>query len=225
MSSRVIIDPDGDILLQLHQEQPCEDNLDEKMRDIKLEAQELTVSSKVLSLASPVFKAMISGKFKESIELAEAKASSKPYALPLPETDAEAIIILCRILHYSLYNIPEKLTTVCLEKLAFLCDKYQCTSAMKYCGGLWLRDWLLVYEKEDPSIDDLCRLLIFAYVIDLPYEFLGIAWKLFLHHKGPFLGQYSQAVILVDHPLLLQDVAGMLSVFLNEATADFLQES
>lgn len=81
------------------------------------------MSSKVLSLASPVFKAMISGKFKESIELAKKEASSKAYAFSLPEDDAEATIIFCRVLHFNLVEVPEKPTTVCLEKLAFLCDK------------------------------------------------------------------------------------------------------
>jgi hypothetical protein len=223
MSSRVVIDPDGDILLQLHQEQPSEDTPQGETVDKKLEVQELTVSSKVLSLASPVFKVMISGRFKESIELAEKKASSKSYALPLPENDAEATIILCRILHFSVNDVPKKPTTVCLEKLAFLCDKYQCLGAMKYCGSLWLRDWLLVYDNEDPSIDDLCRLLIFAYVIDLPYEFLGISWKLFLYHTGPFLAPSTQAVILLDHPLLRQDVARTALVSLHKAAADLSQ--
>jgi hypothetical protein len=206
MSSRVVIDPDGDIVLQLHQEQPSEGAADDKTVGKKPETRELIVSSKVLSLASPVFRVMIGGKFKESVELAEKKASSETCDLPLPEDDAEATIIFCRILHFNVNGVPEKPTTVLLEKLAYLCDKYQCISAMKYCGGLWLRNWLLVCDNEDPSIDDLCRLLIFAYVIDLPYEYLGISWKLFLTHKGPFLGPFTQAVMLVDHPLLHQNV-------------------
>lgn len=215
MSSTVVIDPDGDVQLQLHQERLSEDAPDEKTVDKKPETRELTVSSKVLSLVSPVFKAMLSGKFKEGIELAEKKASSNSHTLNLPDDDAEATIILCRILHFNINDIPEKPTPVCLEKLAFLCDKYQCISAMKYCGGLWLRDWLLVYDSEVPSIDDLCRLLIFAYVIDLPHEFLGVSWKLFLYHKGPFLGPYTQVVILLGHPLLRQDVARTATVSLS----------
>ncbi|KAH8663685.1 hypothetical protein BGZ60DRAFT_411902 [Tricladium varicosporioides] len=207
MSPRVVIDSEGDIVLQLHQDQPNEAAADGKTVGEKLETRELIVSSKVLSLASPVFRVMISGKFKEGVELAEKTASLETYDLPLPEDDADATIVLCRVLHFSIKDVPEKPTTVCLEKLAYLCDKYQCINAMKYCGGLWLRNWLLVCENEDLSIDDLCRLLIFAYVVDLPYEFLGISWKLFLSHKGPFLGPFTQAVILVDHPLLHQNVA------------------
>jgi hypothetical protein len=229
MSSTVVIDSDGDISLQLLQEQLGEEAEapDEKTVDKKPETRELIVSSKVLSLASPVFKAMLSGRFKEGIDLAEGIASTKPYTLNLPDDDAEATIILCKILHFNINNVPEKPTPVCLEKLAFLCDKYQCISAMKYCGSVWLRDWLLVYDSKVPSIDDLCRLLIFAYVVDLPHEFLGVSWRLFLYHKGPFIGPYTQVVILLDHPLLHQDVAGTttLSLSPNRAAVDLLQET
>jgi hypothetical protein len=227
MSSTVVIDPDGDILLHLLQEQLTDDASDGKTVGKKPESRELIVSSKVLSLASPVFKAMLSSRFKEGIELAEEKASSKPYTLNLPDDNAEATTILCRILHFNMNDVPEKPTPVCLEDLAFLCDKYRCINAMKYCGSIWLRDWLVVYDSKDPSIDDLCRLLIFAYVINLPHEFLGVSWKLFLHHKGPFIGPYTQATILLDHPLLRQDVArtATFSLSLNRAAVDLSQEA
>jgi hypothetical protein len=206
MSSRVVIDPDGDMLLRFHQEPPGEKTSNEKIEEKKLETLELMVSSKVLSLVSPMFKAMLNGRFKESIELAENKASSQPYTLTLPD-DREAATILVRILHFNLAGIPEKPSPACMEQLAFLCDKYQCVNAMKYCGGLWLRDWLLLYDGEEPTIDDLCRLLVFAYVTDLPKEFVDITWKIFLYHKGPFLSPHTQVAILVDHPLLHKDLA------------------
>lgn len=207
MLSRVEIDPDGDIVLRLPQDQSPEGATDENTADKIKEIRELAVSSKVLCLASPVFKAMISGKFKESIELAAKRTSLQLYDILLPEDDADATTILCRVLHFKLDEIPDKPTTVCLENLAYLSDKYRCINALKYCGSLWLRDWLRVYDTKKHSIDDLCRLLIFAYVIDLPYEFMCISWELFLAHKGSLLGPSTQAVILLDHPLLHQDIA------------------
>ncbi len=206
MSSRVVIDPEGDILLQFHQEQFGEDASDGKTEEKKLNTLELPVSSKVLSLASPVFKAMLDGRFKEGIELAKNKASSQPYTLTLPD-DGEAATILARVLHFDLTGVPEKPSPASIEKLAFLCDKYQCVNAMKYCSSFWLRNWLLAYDDEEPTIDDLCRFLVFAYVADLPKEFADIAWKLFLYHKGPFLSMYTQVTVLVDHPLLQKDLA------------------
>jgi len=156
MSSRVVIDAEVDIVSQIHQEQPSEAAADAKVMGEKLETRELIVSSKVLSLASPVFRVMIGGRFKESVKLAEKKACSETYDLPLPEDDAEATTILCKASHFSTNDVPEKPTTVCLERLAYLCNKYQCISAMKYCSVLWLRNWMLVCDNEGPSIDDLC---------------------------------------------------------------------
>lgn len=210
MSGKILVDPDGDVALQLPREHPSENTSEEKSTDSKQGIKELIVSSKVLSLASPVFKSMVTGGFKGGVELAQTNKANgilNPCAIDLPEDDAGAIVLLCKVLHY--YEVPKRPTTLCLEKLAYLCDKYQCTGAMKYCGGVWVRDWLRVYDSVDPSIDNLCRLLIFVYVIDLPYEFLGIAWKLFLLHKGPFLGTYSQTKVLAEHPLLRQDLARM----------------
>lgn len=211
MASRVVIDPDGDLLLQFHQEPLQENTSNENTKKRKKsKTLELVVSSKVLSLASPMFKAMLDGRFKEGIELAENKPSSQPYTLTLSD-DGEAATILASILHFNLPGLPEKPSPACLEKLAFLCDKYQCVNAMKYCGRLWLRDWLPEYGCEDHGcegyVHDLCRLLVFAYVADLPNEFVDIAWKLLLCHKGPFLSPYTQAIILMDHPLLPHDLA------------------
>ncbi|KFY21379.1 hypothetical protein V493_07453 [Pseudogymnoascus sp. VKM F-4281 (FW-2241)] len=212
MSPRVEIDPDGDVLLCLFQTQSLEGTTDENTGGKKKRIRELVVSSKVLSLASPVFKAMFCGNFKESIELAVKKTSLEPtslepYGISLPEDDADATTILCRVLHYKIDEIPEKPTTICLEKLAFLSDKYQCVNALMYSGSLWLRNWLRVHETKKMSMDDLCRLLIFAYVIDLPYEFVCISWEIFLAHKGSLLGPSTQVVVLLDHPLLHEDIA------------------
>jgi hypothetical protein len=79
---------------------------------------------------------------------------------------------------------------------------------MRYYGIVWVRDWLQAHDSKTPQIDNLCRLLVFSYVIDLPHKYLSISWKLFLYHKGPLIGPHTGAGILIDHPLLLHDVAG-----------------
>lgn len=227
MPSTIIVDPDGDISLRLVREQPPdeikkpdEDGIEAKGESeepteevIRREpvTQELIVSSKILSVSSPVFKAMLSDKFKEGREFASTKQPSQPYTLTLHDDDIEAAILLCKILHFNL-KLAETPTPECLEKLAFLCDKYQCTEAMRYYGIVWVRDWLLAHDSKTPQIDNLCRLLVFSYVIDLPYEYLSISWKLFLYHKGPLIGPHTDAGILIDHPLLLHDAVGVLSL-------------
>lgn len=168
--------------------------------DETLRNDELRVSSKVLQLNSPVFKAMLGGSFKEGAELAEKAQKSIPYDLELPDDDSEAMFILCQILH-NVY-VQESPTPVTLEKIAYICDKYECINALKYCGIVWIRDWLQQFDDEVPAMKDFCHLLVFAYVIDLPVEFSEISWRIFLYHEGPFSANSQQVKMLVDHPLL-----------------------
>ncbi|KAF4973993.1 hypothetical protein FZEAL_9061 [Fusarium zealandicum] len=109
---------------------------------------------------------------------------------------------------------PDGTSSKLLLDLAGVCDIYQCTRALKYSGGLWVRNWLLHLDSQtEPSVDDICRLFIFFYVLELSFEFTEIAWRLLMHHKGPLKGEQTQAVELIDHPLLDQDITWMRSGF------------
>ncbi|KAM0419074.1 hypothetical protein ACHAPT_012013 [Fusarium lateritium] len=182
----------------------------EKEATSPLENREILVSSKILSTTSPVFQAMLDGRFLEGVQLSHSKISpnQEPFRLSLPDDDYTAMLLLCKVLHFKFKGIPEQPRTSLLLALAGVCDKYHCTQALKYCGALWLRNWLR--DMVDPSIEDVSRLLIFAYVADLPDEFCDVAWKLVLHHKGPIAGDQTQAIQLIDHPLLHQDVGKYL---------------
>ncbi|KAK1843432.1 hypothetical protein CCHR01_13927 [Colletotrichum chrysophilum] len=186
--------------------------------DETLQNDELRVSSKVLQLNSPVFKAMLGGKFKEGTELAE-RTGPEPYDLELPDDDVEAMSILCQILH-NVY-VPEIPKPMSLEKLAYICDKYECINALKYCGIVWIRDWLHQFDDEVPPMSDFCHLLVFAYVIDLPVEFSEISWRIFLYHEGPFSTASEQVKMLVDHPLLHTDIIKCLEIKRHESCNSF----
>ncbi|OLN87518.1 hypothetical protein CCHL11_06106 [Colletotrichum chlorophyti] len=217
MASRRDIDPDGDITLVLgpiRLGSDAEVNDDSSEGSVKnLQSDELRVSSKILKLNSPVFKAMLGGKFREGAELAGKTDHSEPYIVDLPDDDVEAMTILCQILH-NVY-IPERPSPLCLERLAFVCDKYECMEALKYCGMVWVRDWLQDFDDQDteaamPPMDDFCKLLVFTYVIELPTEFSEISWRIFLYHRGPISSTSSQTKGLADHPLLRHNVIGCL---------------
>lgn len=220
MSQNVVVDPDGDVLLQLpyHPASPSPSPVRAGSPDMEQQApveeqavaRELRVSSKVLCIASPVFKAMLDGRFSEGAALAEAKASpeSLPCRLPLPEDDADALTLLCRVLHHATDDIPARPGPDELEELAVVCDKYQCTPTLRYCGAVWLRNWLLHFEQAPPEIETICLLLVFAYVTDLAFEFCELAWKLLLYHKGPLTAPETEATVLIDHPLLHPDIGG-----------------
>jgi hypothetical protein len=182
----------------------------------KLENREILVSSKILSTASPVFQAMLDGRFREGVQLADAKASpdQEPFRLALPDDDFAAMLLLCKVLHFKVDDIAPRPSSQLLLALAGICDKYHCTQTLKYAGALWIRNWLLHLDTlSQAPIEDVCCLLIFAYITDLPYEFCEVAWRLVLHHKGPLAGEQTEAIQLIDHPLLHQDVASMNSDF------------
>ncbi|KAH8686212.1 hypothetical protein BGZ61DRAFT_355339 [Ilyonectria robusta] len=179
----------------------------------KPETRDILVSSKILSTASPVFQVMLDGRFREGVQLSDAKTSpdKEPFRLSLPDDDFAAMLLLCKVLHFKVSDIAARPNSDLLLALASVCDKYQCTQTLKYCGALWVRNWLLYLDLlSQPPIEDICRLLIFSYVADLPYEFCEVAWRLLLHHKGPLAGEQTQAVQLIDHPLLYQDVGSYL---------------
>jgi hypothetical protein len=233
MSHRLIIGPDGDVLLELlHQPPPIHQEplpveectlgrtfdsadgqtqtaIEPRVPDVQMIGRrELLISSKILIIASPVYKAMFNGRFLEGTTLENAKACPGllPYRLPHPEDNDNAVTLLCQILHNNTDSIPDRPSLESLEDLATVCDKYQCTSSLRFCGAIWLRNWLIHYEEIVPDIDSICRLLFFAYVADLGYEFQELSWKLLLYHKGPFTGQDAKAVSLIGHPLLRHDI-------------------
>lgn len=223
MLKRNTVDPAGDLVLvspydpqtdtspKKTSEKQDEPKSEEEEKEIpeKLEDREILVSSKILSNASPVFQAMLDGRFLEGVQLSNSKASpdQEPFRLFLPDDDWTAMLLLCRVLHFNFNGIPDQPRSNLLLALAGVCDKYQCTQALKYCGALWLRNWTSsLSDEKETSIEDISRLLIFAYVADLPHEFCEVAWALVLHHEGPIAGPQTQAVQLIDHPLLPNDV-------------------
>lgn len=176
--SMITIDPNGDIVLELSETR-------------------LLVSSKVLTLVSPVFEAMFKSHFKEGLR---SRKSEEPSTLPLTEDNAEAAILLCTIIHHRSHEIPEKPNTLCLETLAFVCNKYQCTGAIAHHGILWLQKLV-----RDATQEDLNRLLLFAYVLDLPEPLLNISWEILQLQAGPFVNLPG----LTNHPLIHHDLLGV----------------
>ncbi|GKT51977.1 uncharacterized protein ColSpa_12158 [Colletotrichum spaethianum] len=175
MSNRHEIDKDGDIILQLSrmdvddaevaEGRESGEYADEKLANYEqVTNDELRVSSKVLMLNSPVFKAMLGGKFKEATELAKSTGFSDPCSIDLPDDDVEAMTTLCQILH-NVY-VVERPEPIDLSRLAFIGDKYECTQALKYCGMVWIRDWLQDFDENVPPMTDFCHLLVFSDILE-----------------------------------------------------------
>lgn len=126
---------------------------------------ELRVSSVVLKISSPVFKAMLGPRFAEG----QALKSSSILALPtiaLPDDHPEAIETLCRILHHQAHLVNTPIAPALFCTLAVTADKYGCIDAIKYAASVWSDD---VLPGQD--IGCLAGFAAAAYMLDLPSLF------------------------------------------------------
>ena len=144
---QLIIDPDGDIYLNFG-------------------GYEVRVSSKVLSLASPVFKKMFGPFFAEGASV----AADNPSGVYLPDDDADALISLCYLLHFQGHKVSDTPTLELLEKLAILTDKYDCVGSISQWMAFHLTDAAREAEKSTTN----GRLLFPAYVFDHPGVFRAV---------------------------------------------------
>lgn len=141
-SSFIDVDPHGDVLLQLGPSKNVS----------------LRVSSKALSLASPVFAALFSPRFSEGQPLS---SSTEARNVPLPEDDPEAMTQICYAIHFY-RTVPRIISMPLLEKMASLCDKYDLAVALAAWSELWLRDCLAKAKGEDDCVRMMYISALFA---------------------------------------------------------------
>lgn len=98
----------------------------------------IKVSSKIMSLASRVFKAMVNPDF-----LHKGLSVDDPPAIPLPEDDPVAMYWVCTVLHHQEWT-HGSLPTPIIKEIAILCDKYDCAVALKPWSAMFL--WMLQSE-------------------------------------------------------------------------------
>ena len=123
-AATIIIDTDGDLTMSL-------------------KGGNLKVSRKVLSISSPVFRAMLGGEsqFKESTDKEFERDGTQ--ALCFKDDDFQTMAMIARIMHLQSSQVPKKLTFKQLYQVAILCDKYD----FKECLGPWPEIWARPYLK------------------------------------------------------------------------------
>jgi hypothetical protein len=205
MARKIILDEDGDVCLRLQELDENESQSGNKAQDCSnidesKATLDLIVSSKILATASPVFKSMFYGKFKEAADLAVCQASSKLYVQELPDDDTETTITLCALLHFKDEHVPEDPTSLALVGLVDLSHKYLCVRAIKLPCQLWLKrrieELYMVLpgaweDGEEPCsqhigvvIKSLCQCLFVAYILDTPHEYATVFNRIVLAHNG-----------------------------------------
>jgi hypothetical protein len=155
------IDAAGDVVVQIGEER-------------------IRISSKVMSLASPVFKAMFTSGFKEG--LTPQATASNPSIISLPDDDPTAFICLSRAIHFQGFELPEHVDIAFFEKLASLYDKYQCAAPIASYVQAPL-------EKlaASASTRGISKILFVAYLLDAPHLFSSASWKMVINQETPWL--------------------------------------
>lgn len=115
------IDSDGDVYLNLSSDPDITQRL-------------VRVSSKVLCLASPVFKAMLgSSSFKE----AEKLRSGTPALIPLIGDNEDALLVVLNAAHLCTQLIPCNVSLDLLYEIAVVCDKYDMARVLLPWPIIW----------------------------------------------------------------------------------------
>ena len=126
----VQIAPSGDLRLLVDCESGCEDS----------ETRIYVVSSTVLCLASPVWKAI----FDPQGHFLEAKASTGSWEVHFAEDDPEALLVVLQIAHLQFQHLPETMNYQQLLSLAKICDKYDVVKLV--------RPWLSKWKEETKAL-------------------------------------------------------------------------
>ena len=135
MPQIIDVDPAGDVILTVGSEEYYHARL--------------RVSSKVLSLASPAFAAMVSPKWSDS---ANKASSSEPQQILLPEDSPLTMEWICQILHFR-KDISTDKDVPFLIVLALLCDKYDLESPIKTWAELCLQSAKVTTSRAGKEAD------------------------------------------------------------------------
>ncbi|KAL7818375.1 hypothetical protein V8C26DRAFT_397482 [Trichoderma gracile] len=113
------------------------------------------VSSRVLSLASPVFSKLFGPNFKEG----QATRRGDCPCISLEEDNPEAMGLILRVLHYKYAQVSLPMKPAALATLAVHCDKYGCNEALMPWAAHWCSKL-----KDVAAPEDLGFMLLAAYM-------------------------------------------------------------
>ena len=161
------------------------------------EKQKMRVSSVILSMASPVFKALLGPHFREG---QEPRSSSSPVEVPLSDDESESMRDILDILHFrsgrmtALYMDSETRSAGYLLRFAVTADKYDLAEPVRGHAKSMLQEWLAEYANcylDDQQL--FISIIIAAYVLDQESAFSSATHAFVRHGTYPISSCYTQA--------------------------------
>ncbi|CAK1360352.1 uncharacterized protein RHO25_003660 [Cercospora beticola] len=154
-SGTELLAADGDVILVVGPEKKC-----------------IRVCSVTLSRASSVFAALFGPQFREG---QQARSSSAPVDIALPDDDADDFLFVCRVLHFRTPRLEEaglKEGAKKLLSLAIVVDKYALTHAFMYAARTLMTIWLDSHHQNIFTDDcNVAKIATAAYLFDEPHCF------------------------------------------------------
>ena len=154
-SGTELLAADGDVILVVGPRKKC-----------------IRVCSVTLSRASSVFAALFGPQFREG---QQARSSSAPVDIALPNDNADDFLFVCRVLHFqapALESMSGIEGSKKLLELSSLVDKYALANAFMYSARMLMTFWLDSHA-EDVVADSnaLVNVVSAAYLFEEPYCF------------------------------------------------------
>lgn len=153
----------------------------------------LRVSSASLANASKVFSRMFGPHFSEGNSLDDV--GSGPKEVHMPEDDADAMEIICSMMHFR--EVPDVIEPGVMLLVAIAADKFDCRTVLQYISTIWLN------PKESSNLTDLAHLMAAAYLLDNRKAFSRITSAMTFRHGGSYLILTEQDVGL-DSGIILK---------------------
>jgi hypothetical protein len=157
------------------------------------------VSSRHLTLASKVFKAMITGPFKES-----TRTSDGLYNISTREWDAEALLIVLRRIHGHHRLVPKCIEFETLKQVSIIVDYYGCHDAMYGIADKWIDKIRGNMELEQNDVLATKVPLPMSYCDELlTWLFIGQVWshKVIIDSTSYWAMFSSESKIETDLPI------------------------
>ena len=128
---------------------------------------QLSVSSKHLTLASPVFKTLLRGGFSESKDLNKGLAAE----VRLPEDDPAALWLLLYIIHGQPKKALDWVDLSMLTEVAVLVDKYELHEATEVVTDTWFTIVEKANSRVTCSLNQHLQLICVSWVFRKPRMF------------------------------------------------------
>jgi hypothetical protein len=146
----------------------------------------LRVYSQCLKTASSVFSAMFGPHWIEGQNL----STESPTEVVLWEDDADAMDIICCVIHHRTALVPDRLTSTKILQIAIEVDKYDLTSTFRWVSPEWL--------KPSSTKEDLVHtghLLAAAFLLNDSDAFMALIMKLIVDYGGSYLSLCKDPMI------------------------------